>query len=180
MMMSSIQAGARHRTRVKSKRAALQGEKLTFATTVDGFLFPLANDQEVELLEATVRANEKTREQYIQLLRDCKAQCPRLDIANIFSDLFSDEALLSYNYFGMTNRSKKKRAMRDYWIFSECMLEAWSDQGIDQETLKAKLTKIISRLNHKLRTRGYRSKAATNEVLEYEMLDEDVDRKSVV
>lgn len=65
MMMSSIQAGARHRTRVKSKRAALQGEKLTFATTVDGFFFPLANDQEVELLEATVRANEKTREQYV-------------------------------------------------------------------------------------------------------------------
>ncbi|KAL1402704.1 hypothetical protein pipiens_005964 [Culex pipiens pipiens] len=147
-----MQAGARHRTRFKSKRPTSQAEKLTLSATVDGFFFPLANDQEVELLEATVRANEKTREQYIQLLRDCKAQCPRLDIGHIFSDLFSDEALLCYNYFGMTNRSKKKRAMRDYLIFSECMLEAWSDEGIDQETLKAKLTKIISRLNHKLRT----------------------------
>lgn len=64
-----MQAGARHRTRFKSKRPTSQAEKLTFSATVDGFFFPLANDQEVELLEATVRANEKTRDQYVGLLK---------------------------------------------------------------------------------------------------------------
>lgn len=64
-MMSSTHAGARHRSRVKPKRPTSQSEKLTMAATVEGFLFPLANDQEVELLEAAVRTNEKIREQYV-------------------------------------------------------------------------------------------------------------------
>ncbi|XP_058451502.1 uncharacterized protein LOC131430481 isoform X2 [Malaya genurostris] len=116
-----------------------------------GFSFPLATERDIEALELAVRQNTASRDQY-----DYKS--PRMDVANVFTDLFSDEALANYNYFGMTNRSRKKKAMRDYVIFTDCMLEAWESHGIGQDVLREKITKVIARLNHKLRTRRYRSK----------------------
>ncbi|XP_055616887.1 uncharacterized protein LOC129762525 isoform X2 [Toxorhynchites rutilus septentrionalis] len=137
---------------------------------VEGFVFPLTSETEVEELEQAVQSDSSIRDQYVTFLQNCKPS--RLDVAYVFPDLFSDNALLGYNYYGKTNRSNmKKKAMRDYVIFNDCMIDAWHSHGVNEVRLKATIVKIIARLNHKLRTRGYRKKNTT-ETLQYETLDE--------
>ncbi|XP_055595498.1 modifier of mdg4-like isoform X4 [Uranotaenia lowii] len=147
-------------------------ETITNELAAYGIHFPLQTDEEVEALEAAVRDNPDIQEKYITYLRKCKS--PRMNITSAFPFVFSDESLLNFNYHGMTNRSKihKKKAMRDYIIFTNCLLAAWRNDGLNEDNLRATITKIISRLNHKLRTRGYRQKTISNP-FQYDVLEEN-------
>lgn len=45
-----------------------------------------------------------------------------MDVANFFSYLFTDDALISYNYSGANNVGEQKLPMRNYNIFTDCMI----------------------------------------------------------
>ncbi|XP_062556720.1 uncharacterized protein LOC134221539 [Armigeres subalbatus] len=143
-----------------------------FESAVDGFHFPLQSEEDVDRLEQSSRMNQEVRDQYVSLLREAKP--PNHDAASIFASLFSDEALLGYNYYGKTNRAKKKKAMRKYIIFTDCMIEAWHSHGVTHENLRLAIVKVIARLNHKLRSRGYRRKNPIHKTQDAEDDDEEV------
>lgn len=69
--------------------------------------------------------------------------------------------------------------MRQYIIFTDCMIgrfkifcsiedfvdgvqfsDAWLSHGVTDESLRIAIVKVIARLNHKVRSRGYRRKPA--------------------
>ncbi|XP_065073033.1 uncharacterized protein LOC135697346, partial [Ochlerotatus camptorhynchus] len=150
------------------KRPQARRLKEHFESAVEGFIFPLQSEDDVDRLEWNVRENQEIRDQYVAFLQNVKLF--RQDLANVFTDLFADEALLGYNYYGKTNRAKKKKAMKKYIIFTDCMIDAWHTHGVNEEVLRISIVKVIARLNHKLRSRGYRRKPV-NVVL----LDDDDD-----
>ncbi|XP_062706923.1 uncharacterized protein LOC134287861 [Aedes albopictus] len=131
-----------------------QQSKPIIVAAVEGFVFPLQSEEEVDRLEYTARRDQLIRDQYVALLQEVKPH--HQDPSNVFADLFSDEALLGYNYYGKTNRAKKKKAMRKYIIFTDCMVDAWLSHGVTEASLRISIVKVIARLNHKVRSRGYR------------------------
>ncbi|EAT43954.1 AAEL004650-PA [Aedes aegypti] len=141
-------------TTMTKKLFRVQQTRPTIFSAVEGFVFPLQSEQEVDRLEYTARSDRIIRDQYIALLQEVKPH--HQDPSNVFADLFSDEALLGYNYYGKTNQAKKKKAMRKYIIFTECMVDAWLAHGVTEECLRIAIVKVIARLNHKVRSRGYR------------------------
>uniref|UniRef100_A0A8D8BGJ6 (northern house mosquito) hypothetical protein n=1 Tax=Culex pipiens TaxID=7175 RepID=A0A8D8BGJ6_CULPI len=124
--------------------------------TVTGFNFPIADEDTVELLEATVNEDEVVRKEYISFLRQKKPKY--VGILNVFHTLFLDEAMYSYNFSGICNRGPGRKAMQNYSIFVDCMLEAWADHGIDRSSLKDSLNQIIKNINGRKRNRKYFAK----------------------
>lgn len=47
---------------------------------------------------------------------------PSMDVVDFFSRLFTDEALICYNYSGVNNIGEQKMPMRNYSIFTDCMI----------------------------------------------------------
>ncbi|XP_055527422.1 uncharacterized protein LOC129720027 isoform X2 [Wyeomyia smithii] len=131
---------------------------------VRGFNFPIPDEDTVELLEATVKANAQIRKEYIKFL---KAKKPKsVKIINAFHALFQDEAMYSFNYSGICHRGPRRKAMQSYDIFADCMLEAWREHGIDQTALKEGLTLAIKNINGRKRNRKYFArKKIRNEML---------------
>nr|XP_029723680.1 uncharacterized protein LOC109403881 [Aedes albopictus] len=123
---------------------------------VPGFNFPIADEDAVELLEATVNLNEHVRNDYVSYLRAKKPY--NVGIPNVFHTLFSDEAMYSYNYSGICNRGSKRKAMQRYSIFMDCMLEAWRDHGVDEASLKESIYQVIRNINGRKRNRKYFAK----------------------
>ncbi|XP_053698726.1 uncharacterized protein LOC128745671 [Sabethes cyaneus] len=120
---------------------------------VKGFNFPISDEDTVELLEATVQVNAQVREEYINLLKAKKPQSVK--VVNIFHALFQDEAMYGYNFSGICHRGPRRKAMQNYTIFVDCMLEAWQEHGIDETALKEALSLAIKNINGRKRNRKY-------------------------
>ncbi|XP_065072969.1 uncharacterized protein LOC135697275 [Ochlerotatus camptorhynchus] len=122
-----------------------------------GFRFPIRSEGEVERLEAAVRGDMHTRSSYIKYLRDSKK--PDAPIRRIFQSVFYDEALVNYNYNGLSNvPNVKKRAMKGYAIFRDCFLAAWQEFGVTDDMVRAMLTEIIKNINRRRRNRKYKDR----------------------
>lgn len=128
----------------------------TGSVNIAGFSFPIEDEQTVEKLEQTVRSNWLVRQAYVNLLR---SHMPRSTEAYriydiVSSKIFTYRALQNYYltqdrqpYFKQDNR----KAMVNYDIFQGCMLEAWSDKGVDSAALKNALRAVVMVISRKLR-----------------------------
>ncbi|XP_055527402.1 uncharacterized protein LOC129720013 isoform X2 [Wyeomyia smithii] len=96
-------------------------DESTTKVRVDGFNFPLNSMIDIERLEEAVRNDSSVRDQYVHYISSNKP--PSMDIVNFFSRLFTDEALISYNYSGVNNIGEQKMPMRNYSIFTDCMID---------------------------------------------------------
>ncbi|XP_065073070.1 uncharacterized protein LOC135697384 [Ochlerotatus camptorhynchus] len=131
-------------------------EQFSLTQTVDGFRFPLKSPEMVEQLENVVRKDSIVRKQYVELLRKQRDLAERPTFA--FLKLFKDKALLDYNYSGRCNFSgSKKKAMKDYCIFVECINEAWGGQQTAEE-LRQYICSAITLINNRKRGARFRSK----------------------
>ncbi|XP_058451408.1 uncharacterized protein LOC131430422 isoform X2 [Malaya genurostris] len=133
-----------------------QRERIGQLALVRGFNFPIADEDTVELLEATVNVDKQVREDYINYLKANKP--PSAGIVSIFHHLFRDEAMYSYNYSGICHRGPGRKAMQNYTIFGDCMLDAWKDHGISRTMLKESLCQAIKNINGRKRNRKYFAK----------------------
>ncbi|EDS31233.1 conserved hypothetical protein [Culex quinquefasciatus] len=88
---------------------------------VNGFVFPLTSMDDIERLEEVVRADFAIREQYVEYLALRKPSS--VDVSNFFSYLFTDDALINYNFSGANNVGDQKMPMRNYSIFTDCMID---------------------------------------------------------
>ncbi|XP_065073326.1 uncharacterized protein LOC135697500 [Ochlerotatus camptorhynchus] len=87
------------------------------------------------------------RGQFIRYLTAKKS--PKMDLVESFCVFFADTAMVNYNWNGFSNHRFPKKAMRSYSIFTECMLEAWCDQGITPEVLQVKLKRTVEKINNR-------------------------------
>ncbi|XP_029723681.2 uncharacterized protein LOC115254117, partial [Aedes albopictus] len=133
-----------------------QPPRKTGSVNIAGFSFPIEDEQTVEKLEATVRSNWLVRQAYVNLLRSHMTRSSEAyriyDIVS--SKIFTYRALQNYYltldrqpYFKQDNR----KAMINYDIFQGCMLEAWSDKGVDSAALKNALRAVVMVISRKLR-----------------------------
>ena len=101
----------------KTLKVLEQRSKIKSSNSVDGFDFPLATERDIEKLEEAVKSDTQIKKQFIDYLITKKP----LDksVASLIPDLFTDVALDYYNYNGFGD---KKRAMKRYEIFTNCML----------------------------------------------------------
>ncbi|XP_062556257.1 uncharacterized protein LOC134221084 [Armigeres subalbatus] len=96
---------------------------------------------------------------YIAFLRHLMSQEVRTPMRCIFQSVFYDEALVNYNYNGITNTpGVKKRAMKGYAIFRDCFLVAWQEFGVTDDMIRATLTEIIKNINRRKRNRHYQNR----------------------
>uniref|UniRef100_A0A8D8BCA1 (northern house mosquito) hypothetical protein n=1 Tax=Culex pipiens TaxID=7175 RepID=A0A8D8BCA1_CULPI len=123
---------------------------------VNGFVFPLTSMDDIERLEEVVRADFAIREQYVEYLASRKP--PSVDVSNFFSYLFTDDALINYNFSGANNVGDQKMPMRNYSIFTDCMIEAWGQQGLTMDTLEEKIKLIIKKLTARRRMQKFRQR----------------------
>nr|XP_019532484.2 uncharacterized protein LOC109404081 [Aedes albopictus] len=123
--------------------------------SVPGFRFPLKTAEDIEDLERSVRASATIRRQYIELLRKARRLVEKPSFA--FLKLFSDASLLDYNYSGRCNFSgTQKKAMKDYKIFAECIVEAWGGESYSIEELRQYLCNAITLVNNRKRGARFR------------------------
>uniref|UniRef100_A0A182Y4G5 DUF4806 domain-containing protein n=1 Tax=Anopheles stephensi TaxID=30069 RepID=A0A182Y4G5_ANOST len=85
-----------------------------------GFCFPLSCQEDIDRLESSIRADPAVRAQYIRYLASKKL--PNEPVSACFRLLFSHWSL--YN-FSLHTTDHAKACMKDYKIFTECMMEAW-------------------------------------------------------
>nr|XP_019532378.2 uncharacterized protein LOC109406760 [Aedes albopictus] len=134
------------------KTAEQQKQRAT--AHVDGFHFPLSSMVEIERLEETVRKDFDVRKQYVRYLSLKKP--PTMDVTNFFSYLFTDDALMGYNYSGTNNIGDSKMPMRNYEIFIDCMIEAWADHGLTHILLEEKIKLVVRKLTARRRMQKFR------------------------
>ncbi|XP_065072968.1 uncharacterized protein LOC135697274 [Ochlerotatus camptorhynchus] len=92
---------------------------------------------------------------------------PDEPIESIFKSVFYDEALSDYNYNGFCNsRRTKKRAMKSYAIFTNCLLEAWTQYGVTAAQIRSMLGKIVRNLHGRKRFRRYRDRVREQKISE--------------
>lgn len=111
-------------------------------TSVPGFEFPLTEQEEIERLEAEVRNDPYVRCQYVgsidiimcmsssfilhkQVNYLINKKPAPMNLIQFLPLVFSDEALIAYNYHGSHASGKSKHSMKAYTIFSECFLGEW-------------------------------------------------------
>ncbi|XP_065072966.1 uncharacterized protein LOC135697273 [Ochlerotatus camptorhynchus] len=137
---------------------AKQAERQRTCATarVNGFHFPLVSMGEIERLEETVRHDFNVRDQYVRYLTLKKPRS--MDVANFFPYLFTDDALMGYNYSGTNNIGEQKMPMRNYEIFIECMIEAWADQGMTHTILEDKIKAVVKKLTARRRMQKFRQR----------------------
>ncbi|XP_029723780.1 uncharacterized protein LOC109403919 [Aedes albopictus] len=124
------------------KTAEQQKQRAT--AHVGGFHFPLSSMVEIERLEEAVRKDFDVRKQYVRYLSLKKP--PTMNVTNFFSYLFTDDALMGYNYSGTNNIGDSKMPMRNYEIFIDCMIEAWADHGLTHILLEEKIKLVVRKL----------------------------------
>nr|XP_029723755.1 uncharacterized protein LOC115264246 isoform X1 [Aedes albopictus] len=125
-------------------------------SSVPGFEFPLTEQEEIERLEAEVRNDPYVRGQYVNYLIN-KKPAP-MNLIQFLPLVFSDEALIAYNYHGSHASGKSKHSMKAYTIFSECFLEAFEGEGLDMDTLTKQLVMAIKQSRNRMRQRTFRAK----------------------
>nr|XP_019532528.2 uncharacterized protein LOC109404149 [Aedes albopictus] len=108
-----------------------------------GFNFPIRSEQAIEELEASVRCNEKSRKQYIKFLRS-KLTDDR-SVFTVFQHIFTYQSLVGYCWTKRSNLERK--SMRDYEIFTSCMLDAWLCKGVTEESLAEHIRHVIRNVN---------------------------------
>ncbi|XP_062540149.1 uncharacterized protein LOC134208073 [Armigeres subalbatus] len=124
--------------------------------SVPGFEFPLAEQDEIERLEAEVKNDPYVRCQYVKYLMKIK---PRpMNLVQFLPMVFCDEALISYNYHGAHASGKTRFSMKVYCIFTDCFLEAFEEDGFDKHMLGNQLTMAIKQSRNRMRQRTYRAK----------------------
>ncbi|XP_021711904.1 uncharacterized protein LOC110680411 [Aedes aegypti] len=116
-----------------------------------------------------------TRRRYINRLRQIKNMSELASIESIFKLFFYDEALIEYNYNGFCNsRRAKKRAMKNYDIFTSCFLEAWKLHGVDEDAIRLMLCKVVRNVHGRNRFRRFKDRKREQEMSEsYAYLEED-------
>ncbi|XP_053698729.1 uncharacterized protein LOC128745675 [Sabethes cyaneus] len=121
-----------------------------------GITFPIKSREMVERLEKAVRSDPTVREQYVNLLRKQRQQTEKPSFA--FLKLFADKALHDYNYSGRCNfAGSKKIAMKDYWIFAQCVSDAWGDTE-SADDIRQHICSAITLVNNRKRGARFRSK----------------------
>ncbi|KXJ68789.1 hypothetical protein RP20_CCG001716 [Aedes albopictus] len=125
-------------------------------TSVPGFEFPLTEQEDIERLEAEVRNDPYVRCRYVNYLIN-KKPAP-INLIQFLPMVFSDEALIAYNYHGSHASGKSKHSMKAYTIFSECFLEAFEGEGLDMDTLTKQLVMDIKQSRNRMRQRTFRAK----------------------
>ena len=83
----------------------------------------------------------------------CK-KSPQQTISQCIREIFTVNALSGYNYSGV-NCSRKK-VMKNYEIFTSCMLEAWAN--MDESTLATQLREATIRASTRLRQKRFRER----------------------
>ncbi|XP_021693965.1 modifier of mdg4 isoform X3 [Aedes aegypti] len=124
--------------------------------SVPGFEFPLTEQEDIERLEAEVRNDPYIRCQYVNFL--LKKKPGLMNLVQFLPMVFSDEALISYNYHGSHASGKSKLSMKAYSIFSECFLEAFESEGLDMDSLSNQLITAIKQSRNRMRQRTFRAK----------------------
>ncbi|XP_058057576.1 modifier of mdg4-like isoform X3 [Anopheles bellator] len=100
------------------------------------FTFPIRTTKDVERLERAVTENKTIRDQYEKRLRSSLDETPSKPSMAILN-LFSDEALANFNYSGLCNYTgDKKKAMKNYKIFTTCINNAWASTFSESETIR--------------------------------------------
>ncbi|KAL9693049.1 hypothetical protein quinque_012334 [Culex quinquefasciatus] len=95
--------------------------KSSKAVRVAGFDFPLTCEEDVDRLELMVNRNPFIKSQYIKYLTIHKPR--NVDVGQIFNRFFDDEAMANFTWTGSDSTTAAKKAMKDYAIFTGCMLE---------------------------------------------------------
>ncbi|XP_052864903.1 uncharacterized protein LOC128271412 [Anopheles cruzii] len=125
------------------------------------FTFPITTIKEVERLERAVTENKTVRDQYEKRLRSSLDETPSKPSFAILN-LFSDEALANFNYSGLCNYTgDKKKAMKNYQIFTTCINNAWASTYSECETIQFVRGAIILIGNRK-RMRTLKGKTKLN------------------
>ncbi|KAL1402690.1 hypothetical protein pipiens_005950 [Culex pipiens pipiens] len=132
----------------------------TGANEIKSISYPIPDELTVELLEAAVRNDKDVWNKYVAFLRSIKPK--DAEITAIFSKVFCDNALHNYN----VNRSDRyrKKPMKTYAVFWDCMLEAWQEHGVEPVGLDSQLTRVMYLFNKRKLNRKYRVQSKTNEV----------------
>ncbi|XP_053667385.1 uncharacterized protein LOC128717082 [Anopheles marshallii] len=135
--------------------------------------FPIDSEENVEMLEECVKISTTVRQRYVGHLGSVMKEGQ--PIGAVFGKIFTDTAMYSYNYSGICNRGPRRKAMLGYAIFTECMLEAWKDHGVDETILRDSLTLIIKQINGRKRNRKYFLKRRANrDILQMEDADSEL------
>nr|XP_029723802.1 uncharacterized protein LOC109403891 [Aedes albopictus] len=130
---------------------------------VDGFVFPLTTEADVERLEAAVDSSATIKRQYIQLL---KAKKPKhIDLVDCFPMIFGSSSMEAYTWSGCRISKFPKKAMKNYSIFNGCMLAAWESQEMDIKMLEENIKQAIHRIRRRrLAKTFYDKKKSTSEM----------------
>ncbi|XP_055595881.1 uncharacterized protein LOC129746293 [Uranotaenia lowii] len=131
---------------------------------VEGFDFPLNDERDIERLEQSVRNDRLLKQKYIDYLATKKP--PAVDLVDGFSLFFTDASMVNYNWNGISSHRFPKKAMKNYQIFTFCMLEAWP--GLNSERLASKMKRAIEKINNRRNVQHSkrRRKARINSLVE--------------
>ncbi|XP_055595155.1 uncharacterized protein LOC129745820 [Uranotaenia lowii] len=146
------------RTSSASNKASAQNKP----TVIAGITFPIAEQEDIERLEMLVVKNDKVRKSYVDFLMRKKGS---MSIVQFMPSVFADEALESYNYNGSNTLGKMKLPMRGYEIFSNCFLDAYASEGLDQTELAAQMAAAIKQCRNRMRQRTFRAKKSIKKML---------------
>ncbi|KXJ74239.1 hypothetical protein RP20_CCG014098 [Aedes albopictus] len=61
----------------------------------------------------------------------------------------------NYAYHGVSNPQYPRKAMKDYDIFTKCLLVAWEEDGITADELRASLIKATQKAKQHLSSARY-------------------------
>uniref|UniRef100_A0A182M4H1 DUF4806 domain-containing protein n=1 Tax=Anopheles culicifacies TaxID=139723 RepID=A0A182M4H1_9DIPT len=105
-----------------------------------GFCFPLSCQEDVERLENTIHMSPIVKSQYIRYLASKKA--PNEPVSKCFKLFFSHWSVYNFCLHSDHHRGAtdcKKQCMKEYTIFTECMMEAWKSHRLSEANLFSEL-----------------------------------------
>uniref|UniRef100_A0A182PMY2 DUF4806 domain-containing protein n=1 Tax=Anopheles epiroticus TaxID=199890 RepID=A0A182PMY2_9DIPT len=124
--------------------------------TISGFPMPLQCEEDIDRLELMVNRNPKIRMQYIEFLR-CKKPLS-VEISECFGKFFTADAIANFSWNNTRTNQKLRKTMKEYHIFTACMLEAWKAQGIDEAKLDSELRRVTIILAKRRYTANYQNR----------------------
>ncbi|XP_053670664.1 uncharacterized protein LOC128720986 [Anopheles nili] len=121
--------------------------------------FPLATSDDIECLERCVQQSDSIRRQYEKILQFNLNKTP-LKPAFALLKIFTEEALSEYNYSGHCNYTRdKKKAMRNYCIFTTCIDAAWSNT-LSTELRTRAIRDVVALIGNRKRMRRLKERKA--------------------
>ncbi|XP_065073071.1 uncharacterized protein LOC135697385 isoform X1 [Ochlerotatus camptorhynchus] len=132
----------------------LTSDDLKKPVRVNGFSFPMSCEEDIERLELMVERNPSIREQFVNYLRRRKPFSESVE--ECFGYFFKDEAMLRYNWKGLDRNQCPRKAMMNYHIFTDCMMDAWVTHGVQKDVLQNELRKTVFKISR----RRYSNKCA--------------------